>query len=199
MRSQTIAILRVATVMLLFMSAAGLLLGTAILRPEPKSADAAFLSEVENLLASGARPTDYFGGSFRVPNLHPIIDTDGDGCADKRENGPDETLGGQRDYKNPWDFYDVLGSDGGPRDGIIDLSNDILGVILHFSPFGYTPGTPSVVGNTTYDVFDRGPRVGGGPYNMGPPDGFIDLPNDILGVILQFNHDCVSDPVHGFG
>ena len=108
-------------------------------------------------------------------------DTDGDGCSDQRENGPDETLGGLRDYTNPYDFYDVLGSGGGPPDQVIDLPNDILGVIEHFSPQGAPP----------YDVaFDRGPSAGPNPWNMTAPDGVIDLPNDILGVILQFNHDC---------
>ncbi len=109
-------------------------------------------------------------------------DTDGDGCSDQRENGPDETLGGQRNYKNPWDFYDVVGGGGGPPDGVIDLPNDILGVILHFSPQGQPP----------YDVqFDRGPKLTGLPWNMTAPDGVIDLPNDILGVILQHGHRCV--------
>ncbi|MCH7579856.1 MAG: hypothetical protein IIB22_06385 [Chloroflexi bacterium] len=27
-------------------------------------------------------------------------------------------------------------------------------------------------------------------WNMTAPDGVIDLPNDILGVILQFQHNC---------
>lgn len=108
-------------------------------------------------------------------------DTDGDGCSDQRENGPDETLGGLRNYKNPYDFYDVTGFNGGPPDGIIDLPNDILAVILHFSPSGGPP----------YDVqFDRGPRSGPHPWSMTAPDGVIDIPNDILGVILQFNHSC---------
>ena len=33
----------------------------------------------------------------------------------------------------------------------------------------------------------------GGPnvWNMTPPDGVIDLANDILGVILQYSHNCV--------
>ena len=71
-------------------------------------------------------------------------DTDGDGCSDVRENGPDETLGGLRDYKNPYDFYDVLGPEAAlPADGVIDLPNDILGVILHFSPQGQPPTTCS--------------------------------------------------------
>ena len=111
-----------------------------------------------------------------------VADTDGDGCSDQRENGPDETLGGQRDYKNPWDFYDVVGGGGSAPDGVIDLPNDILGVIQHFSPQGQPP----------YDVqFDRGPQTGANVWNMSAPDGVIDLPNDILGVIQQFGHTCV--------
>ena len=109
-------------------------------------------------------------------------DTDGDGCSDVRENGPDETLGGQRGYLNPWDFYDVLGPGAAlPLDQIIDLPNDVLGVVQRFSPSGAAP----------YDVqFDRGPSTGPNPWNMTAPDGVIDLPNDILGVVLQFQHDC---------
>ena len=110
------------------------------------------------------------------------FDADGDGCLNKIELTTDETLGGLRDPNNPWDFYDVLGGGGGPPDQIIDLPNDILGVILHFSPQGQPP----------YDVrFDRGPSSGPNPWNMTAPDGVIDLPNDILGVILQFGHSCV--------
>ena len=112
-------------------------------------------------------------------------DTDGDGCSDQRENGPDETLGGQRDWQNPHDFYDVAGSPGPPQngapDGIIDLPNDILGVIKHHP-----------AGDLGYDAqFDRGPWTGPNSWNdTQGPDGVIDLPNDILGVLLQFNHNC---------
>jgi hypothetical protein len=110
------------------------------------------------------------------------MDTDGDGCSNLREATLDEARGGRRDFKNPWDFYDVAGPGGGPPDGIVDLPNDILGVILHFAPGGnYPPG---------YEVYDRGPSVGPSSWNMSAPDGQIDVPNDILGVILQFNHDC---------
>ena len=109
-------------------------------------------------------------------------DTDGDGCSDARENGPDETLGGLRDYKNPYDFYDVRGPGAAlPVDGVIDLPNDILTVILGFSPLGLPP----------YDAsLDRGVSSGPNAWNMTASDGVIDLPNDILGVILQFDHDC---------
>ena len=113
-------------------------------------------------------------------------DTDGDGCPDLHENGPDETLGGQRDWLNPNDFYDVAGSplppQNGAPDGVIDLPNDILGVIQHHP-----------AGTLGYDVqFDRGTWTGPNSWNETQgPDGVIDLPNDILGVILQFAHSCV--------
>ena len=63
---------------------------------------------------------------------------------------------------------------------MIDLPNDILGVILHFAPGGYAPGDEN---------WDRPPAMSGAGsiWNRGSPDGVIDLPNDILGVILQFN------------
>ena len=111
-----------------------------------------------------------------------LADTDGDGCKDGAEILLTAAEGGERDPTNQWDFYDVLGPGAElPTDGVIDLPNDILGVILHFSPQGQPP----------YDVnFDRGPSTGPNPWNMTAPDGVIDLPNDILGVIQQFNHDC---------
>ena len=109
-------------------------------------------------------------------------DTDGDGCRDGAEVLLPASEGGQRDPLNPYDFYDVAGPGGGPPDGIIDLPNDILGVIQHFAPLGKEP---------EYDVrFDRGPRLTGPLWNMTAPDGVIDLPNDILGVFTQFGHDC---------
>jgi len=108
-------------------------------------------------------------------------DTDGDGCTDEQENGADPILGGQRDYLNQWDFYDVAGMAGIGPDGTIDLANDILAVVQHYAPTGSAP----------YNVaLDRGPIFGEDPWDRGPPDGVIDLPNDILGVIQQFSHHC---------
>ncbi|MCH7579508.1 MAG: SGNH/GDSL hydrolase family protein [Chloroflexi bacterium] len=108
-------------------------------------------------------------------------DTDGDGCSDGAETSDNASQGGLRDPLNPWDFYDVAGFGGGPPDGVVDLANDLLGVIQHYSPTGAAP----------YDVrFDRGPSSGPNPWNMSAPDGVIDLPNDFLGIVLQFNHRC---------
>ncbi len=103
-------------------------------------------------------------------------DTDGDLCQDGTELFASAADGGERDPLNPWDLYDVSGPGGGPPDGVVDLANDILGVILHV---------------TDYDPrFDRGPSIGPNPWNMTAPDGRIDLANDILGVVLQFRHSC---------
>ena len=71
---------------------------------------------------------------------------------------------------NPWSMA--------APDGVIDLLNDILGVINHYSPTWAPP----------YDAaFDRGPTAGPNAWNMTAPDGVIDLLNDILGVITQYN------------
>ncbi len=108
-------------------------------------------------------------------------DTDSDGCSDQDENGPDETVGGRRDFKNPNDFYDVETISGPGQDGVVDLLFDILSVINHYSPAGDPP----------YDAhYDRGPSAGPNAWNMTAPDGVIDLLNDILGVIQQFDHTC---------
>ncbi len=133
------------------------------------------------------------GQTKAVPKVAPITmncvakqadpgDTDGDGCSDVTENGSDPALGGNRDWLNPWDFYDVAGPGGVPvPDGIIDLANDIMGVINHA---GAAPGPP-------YDVqYDRGRATGPSWNDTAPPDGVIDFANDILGVIGQFNHSC---------
>ena len=55
-------------------------------------------------------------------------------------------------------------------DGVVDLPNDILGVILRFQMTSSHPDWS--------DLFDIN------------SDGVIDLPNDILGTILQFQLPC---------
>ena len=111
------------------------------------------------------------------PNKGKGYDQDDDGVPTEREL-QDDIACGRRDPYNKNDYYDVSI----PRDGVIDLPNDILGVILHFAPGGYPPGDEN---------WDRPPVMAGSglgsTWNRGTPDGVIDLPNDILGVILQFN------------
>ncbi len=111
------------------------------------------------------------------PNKGKGYDQDNDGVPTERELGDDAACG-RRDPYNKNDYYDVSI----PRDGVIDLANDILGTIVRFAPGGYAPG------NENWDrpqaMIGRG---AGSTWNRGSPDGVIDLANDILGVILQFN------------
>ena len=124
------------------------------------------------------------------------VDSDFDGCSDDQEglSKSQATQGGGRNPLNYWDFYDTN------RDGIVDLFNDIVGVIQRFGanddggsaevnrntdPFSPPPEAPAY-----HPTFDRGPSSGPNPWNMTAPDGVIDLFNDIVGVISQFGHDC---------
>ena len=103
-------------------------------------------------------------------------DSDGDGCPDANENQGKSAVanGGGRDSLDPWDWYDVN------QDGVIDLINDIIGVIGHWQPIAG--------GASPYDIaFDRGPSAGPNPWNTTAPDGIIDLVNDIIGVIHQWS------------
>ena len=101
-------------------------------------------------------------------------DWDGDGCRNGSEYTLNVPAGAYRNPLDSEDYYDVSI----PKDGVIDLSNDISGVIDHYSPVGAPP----------YDVYyDRGPSIGPFFYNHGPRDGVIDLANDILSVINQYN------------
>ena len=117
-----------------------------------------------------------------TPTKQPSpADTDGDGCTDQQENGPVAMLGGLRDYLNPHDFFDVSG------DGHIDVLNDLLPVIVAFLQGPLDPGGPGL--NYTA-AKDRGALVGANSWNRAGPDGHIDILNDILPVILQWNHSC---------
>ena len=110
----------------------------------------------------------------RISYLLP--DSDGDGCSDGRELGPEETLGGRRDPENPWDFYDVNG------DGTVNIVDDVLAVA---SAYGRA-------GEANYDAaLDRSPAAANAyRWDMGPPDGAINVFDDVLGVALQVGHSC---------
>ena len=113
-------------------------------------------------------------------------DFDGDGCVNSAETNIDadsEVSGGLRDWQNQWDFYDVNG------DRAIDVPNDILQVILAYLQGPNDIGGP---GPNYSPAKDRGPAVAGAQFawQRTGPDGFIDVPNDLLPAILQYLHDC---------
>lgn len=112
-------------------------------------------------------------------------DSDGDGCSDARESGTNPEAGGRRDYLRPWDVFDPNG------DQTIDLFNDIFAVA---GAYGTHPG------DAMYSVdLDRSPPPMAAQepdldrrelWDLGPPDGTIDLFNDVFGVAFQFGMDC---------
>jgi hypothetical protein len=122
-----------------------------------------------------ARLTDNGAALDYDPDWQPLrdVDTDGDGCADGREVGPDPEQGGQRDPLNPWDYFNPS-HDGKNR------VDDILMIVAHF---GLNQGDPSY--DTRYDRTGIGPNL----WNLGPPDGKIRVA-DILAEVYQYGHDC---------
>ena len=142
-----------------------------------------------------------------VPTATPCApegcpDADQDGCSDAAENGPNENLGGQRNSLYFWDFYDVWthppgDPTGWERNRVINLF-DIIAVAMRFGPglklskeaalaAALTPPT----NDTGYHVgYDRGPIQSANKWDREPPDGDIGIPNDILGVAIQFGHNC---------
>ena len=100
-------------------------------------------------------------------------DSDGDGCPEADENGPDETLGGQRDPNNVWDYFNPT-HDGQNR------VDDILAVVNRYfldeGAAGYS------------QEYDR-TYVGPNEWNLGPPNGQIRV-DDVLHSVKQYFQDC---------
>ncbi len=124
----------------------------------------------EARLTDNGAPLDY------DPDWQPLadVDTDGDGCADGREVGPDPGQGGQRDPLNPWDYFNPT------HDG----QNRIDDVLVVASRYGKNTGDPAY--STDYDRTYIGPNL----WNLGLPNGQIRI-DDILAQAHQYNHDCL--------
>ncbi|MEX2158916.1 MAG: flexitail domain-containing putative surface protein, partial [Dehalococcoidia bacterium] len=134
-------------------------------------------------------------------------DDDNDGCTDtaEQQSSPgSETSGGRRNPQYFWDFYDVWTQSANPpfwlRTKTIDLFDDIFGVAVRYGTQNAVPGTETQrifaaltppTSATGYHIdYDRSAPMGMDAWDMGPPDGTIDLFSDIFGVAFQFGHDC---------
>jgi hypothetical protein len=123
-------------------------------------------------------------------------DTDGDGCRDMQERGPDITKGGQRNPYNPHDFYDItnLSSVVGAKDRAVsgfDL-NLLQAYLNSYAGDGgkYDADTNGINGPDGAEMDFAGLLT---PWPNSAGDGAIsgfDL-NDLL---AQLNHSCVSAP-----
>jgi glucose/arabinose dehydrogenase len=123
----------------------------------------------------------------------PPIDTDGDGCLDSAEAGPDPRLGGQRDPMNFWDFMDQWIGSPFARDKVV-AGGDIAAVVARYGSVGDPMGDPHTPPGaiTGYHVIaDRnGPIPGQDPWDLQPPDGSVSA-GDIVAVVAQYSHHCV--------
>jgi acyl-homoserine-lactone acylase len=111
--------------------------------------------------------------SFSLTYSGSTHNTDGDGCSDSQELGPDELLGGRRDPTNRWDYFNPTG-DGENR------VDDVLAVVDHYFLAEGEPGYS--------DNYDRS-YVGPNDWNLGPPSGRV-LVDDILHAVRAYFHDC---------
>jgi alpha-tubulin suppressor-like RCC1 family protein len=112
-------------------------------------------------------------------------DTDDDGCTDGIETGSNASAGGRRDPFNEWDFYDVNG------DRTVTVGTDVLLVAQAFGPStgpNYSPEKDRSPPPTAAEQPDPSGRE---PWDMGPPDGYVSVVGDILGVAKQFGHSCI--------
>jgi hypothetical protein len=133
------------------------------------------------------------------------VDTDGDGCADYQESGPDWRLGGLRDSLNGWDVFDVPlpaltpSSVDGVRDHAVTLA-DMLAVLMYT---GVREGGAANGNGLSYDSdlnqnavfdgreYDRSPSTATGQvWRSGPPNGAVTLA-DVLTVLAQVGTRCI--------
>ena len=164
--------------------------GNMRVRKIPSDCDADGIPDLVELDASDP----YIKPDFPDGILECVVDTDGDGCSDSEELLTSEMFGGRRNPTNRWDFFDVNG------DKVVNIPNDILAVASAFGPGD--PGSP--VYNENYSpARDRSPGPAPNkpndpdhtePWDLGPPDGTVNVPTDILGVARQFGHTCAAAP-----
>jgi hypothetical protein len=126
-----------------------------------------------------------------TPTKDASADTDQDGCTNGQEQGATESLGGQRDYQNFWDFFDTpvqVSAGVWERNRIVDV-DDVFAVAGRFGTSG-APGDPLTDPAKAgyHSAFDR-TFLGPDPWDLGPADGFITI-DEISWLMFQFTHSC---------
>ncbi|MEX1253552.1 MAG: flexitail domain-containing putative surface protein [Dehalococcoidia bacterium] len=122
--------------------------------------------------------------------VEPGVDSDGDGCDDARELGPNPSFGGGRDPGNVWDFFDTP-DDANVRDRAITVG-DLGRVVARFGssgskaldPLSTPPPAPAY--HTAFDRTSPGEAPNGHPQG---PNGSVTA-QDIALVVAQFGHSC---------
>jgi hypothetical protein len=135
-----------------------------------------------------------------------VADTDGDGCGDGKENGPNPLLGGDRDPLNPWDFFDVPvpaltpSNQNVARDHAINIA-DVIATLVYIGTSSANPTTVNgrgvhygsdLNGNGVVDgrEYDRSPSVTSGkPWRTEAPNGAVNI-SDALLALNQVGTNC---------
>ena len=133
----------------------------------------------------------------------PPQDTDGDGCPDAREAGPDHRLGGQRNASNQWDFFDVPtpallpSNTTGARNKAITIA-DAIAVLAYIGTAASQPNTPNGNGATYGSDLDHNGVQDGRQYDRsigiadwapGQPSGAVTI-SDALLILNSVGDNC---------
>ena len=150
-------------------------------------------------------PTSTFTPTATFTPTGPI-DSDGDGCTDSRELGPDHRTGGQRNPADPYDFYDVPvpvlrpSDHSGTRDRAVSIG-DVIAIVAYIGTSTANPNAPNgqgliygsdLNGNGKLDgqEYDRSPsQTAGQPWDSGPPDGAVRI-GDALVALNSVGDNC---------
>jgi len=122
----------------------------------------------------------------------PVVDTDADGCTDIEEFGAVQTLGGQRNPLDHWDFFDVPRPVGDPGTGTKDRQVDGNDALAVLGKFGASPGDPIPTAPKYDAAYDRS-SPSPNNWNTGEPNGVNDG-NDVIWNLNQFGHSCFAPP-----
>ena len=130
-------------------------------------------------------------GSETLEILCLDFDSDDDGCTDEQELGPIAAQGGMRDPFYYWDFMDMWVNK--QKDRRVTIA-DVAAVANRLYTTGDLAGDPLDPPQDliSYHVSaDRSAPIGPNVWNVGPPDGVINI-MEIGLTVAQFGHDCAN-------
>jgi hypothetical protein len=162
-----------------------------VLGTDPRKADTDgdTLDDGFELLELGTDPLKIDTDGDGTPDVGE--DPDQDGCTTGAESAPAALarMGGGRDPVYHWDFMDMWVNN--DKDKVVNII-DVGALVQRFGAAGDPGGDPldPPQALTGYHVSaDRSPPIGPNLWNVGPPDGDINIIEVGLAVV-QFGHNC---------
>ena len=124
-----------------------------------------------------------------------VVDSDADGCTDKVElqAKSEAATGGGRDPNYYWDFMDMwVNKQKDRRVNVIDIGAMVQRIFTSGDPGGDPLVPPQALAGYHVSA-DRSPPIGPNLWNVGPPDGVINI-IEIGLTVAQFGHNCSGLP-----